>query len=124
MKKLDNVCAIRERNFRAYLEHFADVGLWLPEYDEKNFISNFCFPIIHEKKNKIVSALTQAGVEVRPLVCGSMGVQPMYTARYGELRLKNASKIDDLGIYVPNNQAMTIEDVAHICNIVVNVIQT
>ena len=121
LQKLNKVCEIRERNFQCYLHNLQRSGLWLPKNDSNTFISNFCFPIIHKKRNDIAKALIAADVECRPLIAGSMGTQPMYTDRYGVLNLENATKIDEMGMYVPNNQAMKPADVEFICSIITDI---
>ena len=52
-------------------------------------------------KKAMVYDLWEAGVEIRPLICGSMGTQPMYTRRYGTRILPNVSKVDNFGFYIP-----------------------
>ena len=116
--KLDQVCRIREENFQIYLENLKDTGIWLPKNDTSNFTSNFCFPIIHPDRDRIAQSLIDSGVECRPLIAGSMGTQPMYTKRYGTLKLKNASSIDSYGMYVPNNQSFLRSDIEQICQII------
>ena len=78
--------------------------------------SNFCVPIIHPNKDKIIEKLIENGIECRPLVCGSMGRQPFYTERYGVKELKNCDLIDSLGIYVPNNHSLSDEELQFIIN--------
>ena len=36
-------------------------------------------------------------IEVRPMICGSMGTQPFYEKEYGRLELPNVSIIDKFG---------------------------
>ena len=124
LNKLDKICEIREENFKRYVERLSVLDFWTPAYNiENTFISNFCFPIIHEHRHKIFESLKDAGVESRPLICGSMGTQPMYYERFGKLYLKNASRIDMHGMYVPNNQQMTVNDVDNIANVIIEAIK-
>ena len=58
------------------------------------------------------------GVEVRPLICGSMGTQPFYIEKYGRKELENASAVDNFGFYIPNNDKITEEDIDLICSII------
>lgn len=118
LKKLDEVCRVREKNFQMYLSNLSNTDIWLPKSSDKNFTSNFCFPIIHSDRDEIARSLIKAGVECRPLIAGSMGTQPMYTKRYGALELKNASRIDSYGMYVPNNQSFCGDDIKQICQII------
>jgi CDP-6-deoxy-D-xylo-4-hexulose-3-dehydrase len=45
----------------------------------------------------------ESKIECRPLICGSMGLQPFYKNQFGELNLPNVSLIDEQGMYIPNN---------------------
>lgn len=124
IQKLDSVCQIRERNFKEYLKCFKTCDMWLPQYDENNtYVSNFCFPIIHKNKNKIYKSLKENNIESRPLICGSMGRQPMYYDRFGKCDLKNADLIDEIGLYIPNNQSLTTDDVRFIASIVIKAME-
>lgn len=123
LEKLDQVCKIREANFSRYMQNLGSTGIWTPKDIRDNFTSNFCFPIIHNKRDKIAQELTTAGVECRPLIAGSMGTQPMYVERYGRIELKNASKVDSNGMYVPNNQSMSVQDVDFICDVILEAVK-
>ena len=61
-------------------------------------------------------------VEVRPLVCGSMGKQPFYIKQWGNVELPNANKVDYYGLYVPNNPKLTEDEVVTVANLVNDVI--
>lgn len=121
LKRADDVFKIREENFQTYHTNIKN-DYWKPIVREEDFTCNFCYPIIHPKKDEIVKALKDGGVEVRPLISGSHGFQPMYVERYGELSLPNADIIHNFGMYVPNNQGMTKEDVLYVCEIINKVI--
>ena len=95
---------------------------WKPKTNSNNFISNFAYPIIHPDRNKIVKKLQDNDVEVRPLVCGSMGKQPFYIKQWGNVELPNANKVDYYGLYVPNNPKLTEDEVVTVANLVNDVI--
>ncbi len=82
------------------------------------FISNFAYPVIHPNRDKIVKKLQDNDIEVRPMICGSMGTQPFYVKHYGELKLPNVSVIDKYGFYVPNNPKLSSEEILFISNII------
>ena len=122
LKKLDRHVDIRNRNFQLYQrslwnENTPDFPGWKPKPLQGTFVSNFAYPIIHPMKRAMVHDLLEAGVEVRPLICGSMGRQPMYKNRYGEKILPNASKVDAFGFYIPNHPGMDSEEISYICDI-------
>ena len=83
-----------------------------------SFISNFAYPVIHPERNTIVEKLRANKVEVRPMICGSMGTQPFYVKKYGRLELPKVTEIDRYGFYVPNNPHITDGEIVHISNII------
>jgi len=119
--KLDVSCDIRNRNYYTYHENI-DNSFWKPTLYSNRFISNFAFPVIHERRNEIVKELHVNEVETRPLICGSMGTQPFYIKRYGRNHKKNAKIIDECGFYLPNHPKLKEKDIVDICDIINGVI--
>ena len=122
LKKLNKNVEIRNKNFNTYQnliwkENVPNLPGWKPKPLNDTFVSNFAYPVIHPMKYAITYDLIDAGVETRPLICGSMGTQPMYIQKYGNKLLYNANKADQFGFYVPNHPEMNDEDVEYICNI-------
>ncbi len=115
--KLDDWGRKRLTNFNLYQE-LIENDYWKPDVDLNNFVSNFAYPIIHPNRNIIVENLRKNDVEVRPLICGSMGTQPFYVKKYGRLELPNVSVVDKYGFYVPNHPTLTYDEIELICNIV------
>jgi CDP-6-deoxy-D-xylo-4-hexulose-3-dehydrase len=111
----------REENFYLYNKLIQN-DYWKIKSRQNCFESNFAYPIIHPKKNEIVKKLTLNSVEVRPIICGSMGTQPFYVKEYGRLELPNVSNIDKYGFYVPNNPHLTNEEIFFICDLINGVI--
>jgi len=112
---------VREKNFRLY-QRLIHNDYWKPKLYPNSFVSNFAYPIIHPARNEIAQQLQNNSVEVRPLVCGSMGNQPFYKKQYGKIKLPNADKIDEYGLYVPNNPKLTENEVTIVADIINNVI--
>jgi CDP-6-deoxy-D-xylo-4-hexulose-3-dehydrase len=123
LDKLDDICDKRSKNFE-YLQENIKNDFWKPKPMSNTFTSNFCYPIVHPKKYEIVKALKEKDVEVRPLVCGSMGNQPFYTKRYGTKVLKNCNVIDEHGLYIPNNPSLTKEELDLMITTINNVINS
>lgn len=121
LDKADFVCEKRNENFNKLQDKIKN-SYWKVKPEENSWTSSFCYPIIHPKRDEIVKALVSAGIETRPLVCGSMGKQPMYVERYGKLELKNANIVDDFGLYVPNNPYLSDADIDLICDTINKVI--
>ena len=122
LDRLEETVTQRNNNYLFYKTNINN-DFWNVE-DGGNFISNFAFPIIHPKRDLIVKALLAANVEVRPLICGSMGTQPMYTKRFGRLELPNVSVVDKYGCYIPNHPELTEDELYKIVTIVNNVMET
>ena len=89
----------------------------IANYEEK-FISNFAYPVIAKNRNEIVKRLQKANIEVRPLICGSMGTQPFYIKQYGKKELPNVSIVDKYGFYVPNHPELSEGDIIKIVEII------
>ena len=107
----------RKNNFERY-QRLVKNNYWKVAPQPDSFISNFAYPIIHPNRNKIVKKLQEADVEVRPMICGSMGIQPFYIREYGKLELPNVSIIDKHGFYVPNHPHLTLNEINFICDII------
>jgi CDP-6-deoxy-D-xylo-4-hexulose-3-dehydrase len=114
LEKLDFIIEKRFENYKKFHSEIKN-DFWKPSM-VGSLTSNFCVPIIHPNKDKIIEKLIENGIECRPLVCGSMGRQPFYTERYGVKELKNCDLIDSLGIYVPNNHSLSDEELQFIIN--------
>ena len=115
--KLDGWGVRREYNYLTYQELVKN-NYWKPNKQLNDFTSNFAYPVIHPIRDKIVEQLERGGVEVRPMICGSMGTQPFYVKEYGRLELPNVTEIDRYGFYVPNNPHITDEEIVYISNII------
>lgn len=116
--KLDYICNQRNKNFHMYNEGLQDFAPIMSQGE--NFISNFAYPIISKNREKIVNNLRNKDIEVRPLICGSMGHQPFYIRKYKRLSLKNADMVNEHGMYIPNHQRLTEEQINKIITIVRN----
>lgn len=110
LNKLDSHIAKRNENFHYYVDALSKGGLWAPAVHEKDFISNHAYPVISPNKEVSIKLLQDAGVEVRPLIAGSMGTQPFYANVYGKEEYTNASIVDSQGFYVPNHPGLTRDD--------------
>ncbi|MBC8421965.1 MAG: DegT/DnrJ/EryC1/StrS aminotransferase family protein [Pelagibacteraceae bacterium] len=91
---------------------------WKPTSYFDSLTSNFAYPVISDHRDKIVKKLQENDVEVRPMICGSMGTQPLYVKHYKRLELPNVSIIDKDGFYVPNHPKLTADEIVFITNII------
>ena len=117
LDKANDVNTKRENNFNLYQSAIKN-EYWKPVYRANTFCSNFAYPIIHPNRDKIVAELIKENVEVRPMICRSMGVQPFYVKLYGRQQLKNADIVDKFGMYVPNHPSLKEEDVLKVSSII------
>ena len=119
--KLRNWGKRREENFHLYNKLIKN-DYWKVKSRSDCLESNFAYPIIHPKRDEIVEILTVNDVEVRPMICGSMGTQPFYVKEFGELKLPNVTIIDEYGFYVPNNPKLTNEEIFFISDLINGII--
>ena len=115
--KLDGWGVRRDYNYLTSQELVKN-DYWKPNKELSDFTSNLAYPVIHPNRDKVVEQLERGGVEVRPMICGSMGTQPFYVKEYGRLELPNVTEIDRYGFYVPNNPHITDEEIVYISNII------
>jgi CDP-6-deoxy-D-xylo-4-hexulose-3-dehydrase len=117
--KVDGMIKNRNKNF-LYYKFKLEGNIWFPITKIGSYTSSFAIPVIcksSEDKNKLIKELTDNNITCRPLISGSMGTQPFYTKIYGQNKLPNCSKLDECGIYVPNHDKMTTEDIDIVCEI-------
>ena len=118
--KLDSICEKRNDNFKIYQKELKNFRPYVWEWAE-DFISNFAYPVIAddvEERDEIIKRLQEANIEVRPMICGSMGTQPFYMKKYGDNILFNANVVDKTGFYVPNHPGLSKDDIIKICDII------
>ena len=111
LDKLDSICEKRNANFILYQQELSD---FLPTINVNGFISNFAYPIISPDRDSIVKRLQNNNIEVRPMICGSMGTQPFYIKQYGRTELPNVTIVDEQGFYVPNHPELSNKDIKYI----------
>ena len=110
--RLDDWGKKREHNYNLYQDSIKTE--WKPKSYVDSLTSNFAYPVIHSNREQIVKKLQENKVEVRPMICGSMGTQPFYVKRYGKKELPNVSTIDKYGFYVPNHPNLTKTEIKKI----------
>lgn len=124
LQKVDEMISQRNKNFQIFKEKLSPYT-WFPQEVEGSFTASFCIPVIantEEEKNAIVKALIENNVECRPLICGSMGTQPFYIKKYGRKELKNVTKIDKCGMYIPNHPKLTEEEISRMCDCIIKAV--
>jgi CDP-6-deoxy-D-xylo-4-hexulose-3-dehydrase len=122
LDKVDGMINNRYENF-LYYKSKLEGKTWFPKTFKDSYTSNFAIPFITktiEDKESLIKELEDNNIVCRPLISGSMGTQPFYKKLYGENKLPNCSIIDERGIYVPNHDKMTTEDIDRVCDILLN----
>ena len=118
LDKIEFITEQRQRNYFTYRNNLRD-DLWKPTLEKnQDTVSNMGYPIIVENQNEIYNALSKEEIECRPLVAGSMGMQPAWVNLYGESAMANATVIDKKGMYLPNHQDLTEQNIIDICSII------
>jgi CDP-6-deoxy-D-xylo-4-hexulose-3-dehydrase len=115
LDKLDIFVDKRNYNFRYYLKNIKDNIL---DIKERGYVSNFAYPVVSLKKERIVKDLQENNVAVRPLIAGSIGKQPFWIKKHGNYKYPNADLIHNFGFYLPNHQDLTEKELDFIIEIV------
>ena len=124
LDKLPSIISARNKNYNLYNE-FLKNDFWKPQCNEDSYVSNFAYPVIHPKREDIVAALDAKGVENRPLICGSLGNQPVWKKHYADVKvdLEKATIVDEYGMYLPNHHDLQEEEIKKVCDIISGVIR-
>ena len=117
IKKIDDFSNKRNKNYMIY-DSLIKNDFWKIKNYDNCFYSNFAYPIITPKIKEVVSELIENKIECRPLVCGSIGLQPYWKNIYGEQNFEFANIVHHNGLYLPNNQDITENDIEFICHII------
>lgn len=120
LNKLDKIIEARHNNFN-YLQERIVNPTWKPIPLENSYTSNFCYPVIHLEKHKLIRVFKANNIEIRPLVCGSMGNQPFYYNRFGIKDMKICDLVSEYGFYIPNHPGLTTEDLDKMIDIINNI---
>ena len=69
-----------------------------------------------ENPEEVWNSLKKVNIESRPLICGSMGLQPFWTIQNKkQSNFKIADQIHYKGIYLPINADLNEEDILFVC---------
>jgi CDP-6-deoxy-D-xylo-4-hexulose-3-dehydrase len=108
MKKIDELGRVRARNFQAY--HEALKGYW-SQTSDSSFLSSFAYGVLAENRMEVFGHLKAHQIEVRPLICGNIGLHPFWIKERGRCSLPHADVIHDYGMYLPNHFNLSLEDI-------------
>ena len=123
LKKLDKSIEIRRRNFTMF-KHYIRMNDNFYTIANNSGNSSFCFPIISktpETKYRLESMLEKEGIEYRPVVGGNLLRHPFLKGQrlaYQDRIPSTADIVNDLGLYVGNNQFVTKKDMEKLGEII------
>lgn len=106
------------KRFKEKLEDY----FWIQSCDS-DIISNFALGLIVEDIPKFVKELDNKSIQIRPLICGSIGEQPFWIKEYGIQKLPNATKVHNNGIYLPAHQDLTDDDIEYVGDSLIEILK-
>jgi CDP-6-deoxy-D-xylo-4-hexulose-3-dehydrase len=115
LDKMNEIVAVRENNFNLYKKYLNE-KYWYQE-SEYGKLSSFAFGTIVENRIEVFNHLKKNNIEVRPLICGSMGKQPFWIKKYGYTPLEIADVVHDYGLYLPNHLYLDEDKIKFVCDI-------
>lgn len=86
-----------------------------------SFVSNFAYPLIcedEEKAKQYQKKFEEANIEIRPLLGGSISLQPFFKKHLTSSQCPNAEKAHSSGFYFPNNPELTDEETQLIISLI------
>lgn len=114
LDKMDEICKVREENYNFYNKYLEN-KFWKQE-SEYSELSSFAYGTIVENREEVFNHLRANDIEVRPLICGSMGKQPFWIKKYGHTSLEVADIVHDFGLYLPNHLYLDEEKIKFVCD--------
>jgi len=123
LNKLNKFIDIRNKNFYLYEKNLNNNLPFIIKNQYSSVISNFAYPIVHSKRNKIVKNLIKNNIECRPIVCGNIAKQP-FIKPYLKYKTDTpmADLIDDFGFYVPNHPNLSEKQITYVCKKILEVL--
>ena len=96
----------RLKNAKKFISLFKDKNVSIPEFKINS--TWFGFPLLcntKKQREKLIKSCKQNGIECRPIVAGNFVEQPVIKKLNYKIsgQLKNAKKIEDLGIFFGND---------------------
>lgn len=124
LKFVEQIVSKREENYLKFMDAaLSNKDVLHNEYNFQSRISNFAFPLILKDEKtfeKYKKSFIDNGVEIRPIVAGSIVKQPFFKQHVSENKSKcqNAEKIHAQGFYLPNRPDLTDDEINLICDLI------
>jgi CDP-6-deoxy-D-xylo-4-hexulose-3-dehydrase len=120
LKRLDDSISIRRRNYAYFVKELDHLSkhVYVPDPSSRN--SSFVFPVIcksPELMKRIKEAFHKRGIENRPIVAGNLLRQP-FLKNCAKVDLPTADILNDNGVYVGNNQFVTLDMVKTLIDVI------
>jgi CDP-6-deoxy-D-xylo-4-hexulose-3-dehydrase len=113
LDKMDEIIKVRENNYNFY-NKFLEGKYWKQE-SKFSELSSFAYGTIVENRMEVFNHLKKNNIEVRPLICGSMGKQPFWVKKYGKTPKEVADVIQDYGLYLTNHLYLDEYKIKFVC---------
>jgi CDP-6-deoxy-D-xylo-4-hexulose-3-dehydrase len=113
LDKMEEIIKVRENNYNFYNKYLE--GKYWKQESKYAELSSFAYGTIVENRMEVFNHLKKNNIEVRPLICGSMGKQPFWIKKYGHTPLEVADVIHDYGLYLPNHLYLDEEKIKFVC---------
>jgi CDP-6-deoxy-D-xylo-4-hexulose-3-dehydrase len=111
--KLENITKIRQENFKIYQSLLPD---FFAQSSVTDICSSFAYGTFVKNRLEIADYLKQHNIETRPLICGNIARHPFWIKENGVIpALKNADKVHDYGLYLPNHHNMGHAEIEYVC---------
>jgi CDP-6-deoxy-D-xylo-4-hexulose-3-dehydrase len=125
LKKLDAIIDARERNHKRFKERLATKLAYQRSPGSSRICSIHFGALAKDKdeRRRIVRALEENGIETRIFSAGNLGLHPFWYERYGKASFPMADRIHHTGFFLPNHPSLSLEDVDHICDVVLGAIK-
>ena len=101
LERMDEIVSVRQNNYNLYSKYLE--GKYWKQESQFSQLSSFAYGTIVENREEVFNHLKKNNIEVRPLICGSMGKQPFWIKKFGYEALKVADVVHDYGLYLPNH---------------------
>ena len=97
LNKINKIIYKRSENFKLYNNYLKDY--WHQKSLTKP-LSSFAYGTFISNVNETYAHLKKNNIECRPLICGSIGLQPFWINKFGKTNLKNADFVSTKFIYL------------------------
>ena len=124
MDKLETVLKRRIENHKIYQNYFAGDSRFQFQTHPGAEICSIAFCALApdaSTRDQIAKVLKEEGIETRPLGGGNMSRQPFWKARYPEIHLPVADRIEQTCFQLPNHPRLLPEDIHFICGTALSV---